>query len=90
MNVLDYLVNSLMAVILIVGNYQFYFFLQRRHMGKPIELCSRIDELIPFRPGWVWVYTVLYYPVIVLGVLTINSFAQFNYTAFSFILLLAM
>jgi hypothetical protein len=90
MNVLDYLVNSLMAVVLIVGSYQFYFFLQRRHVRKPIEFSSRIDELIPFRPGWVWVYTALYYPVILLGVLTIDSFAQFNYTAFSFIVLLAM
>jgi hypothetical protein len=90
MNILDYLVNSLIAVVLIVGSYQFYFFLQRRHVRKPIEFSSRIDELIPFRPGWVWVYTALYYPVILLGVLTIDSFAQFNYTAFSFIVLLAM
>ena len=78
MNVLDYLVNFVMTVVLIVGSYQFYFFLQRRHVRKPIELCSRIDELIPFKPGWVWVYTALYYPVILLGVLTIDSFAQFN------------
>ena len=90
MTVLDYLVNSLITVILIVGSYQFYFFLQRHHLRKPIELRSRIDELIPFRPGWVWIYTTLYYPVILLGVLTIDSFAQFNYTAFSFIMLLAM
>jgi membrane-associated phospholipid phosphatase len=90
MNVLDYLVNSLITVILIVGSYQFYFFLQRRHVGKPIEFRSRVDELIPFRPSWIWVYITLYYPVIVLGVLTIGSFAQFNYTAFSFIMLLAM
>jgi hypothetical protein len=88
MSVLDYLVNSLMTVVLIVGSYQFYFFLQRRHARKPIEFYSRIDELIPFRPGWVWVYTALYYPVILLGVLTIGSFAQFNYTAFSFLMLL--
>jgi len=90
MSVLDYLVNSLMTVVLIVGSYQFYFFLQRRHVRKPIEFSSSIDELIPFRPGWVWIYTALYYPVILLGVLTIESFAQFNYTAFSFIMLLAM
>jgi len=90
MSVLDYLVNSLMTVVLIVGSYQFYFFLQRRHARKPIEFYSPIDELIPFRPGWVWVYTALYYPVILLGVLTIGSFAQFNYTAFSFLMLLAM
>lgn len=90
MNALDYIVNSMMTVILIVGSYQFYFYPQREHRRTPVEYRSRIDELIPFAPGWVWIYTVLYYPVIVLGVLTIDTFAKFNYTAFSFIMLLAM
>jgi hypothetical protein len=90
MSALDYLINFLMAVILIVGAYQFYFYLQRERSRKPIAYNSRIDEWIPFTPGWVWVYSALYYPVIVLGVLTIDSFAKFNYTAFSFIILLGM
>lgn len=90
MSGLDYLVNSLMAIVLIVGSYQFYFFVQRRYIRAATQLHSRIDESIPFSPGWVWIYSGLYYPVIVLGVLTIDSFAKFNYTVFSFIILLAI
>jgi membrane-associated phospholipid phosphatase len=90
MSALDYLINFLMAIILIVGAYQFYFFLQRDHGRTPIAYKSWIDDRIPFTPSWVWIYSALYYPVIVLGVLTIDSFAKFNYTVFSFIMLLAM
>jgi len=90
MTALDYVVNFLMAIILIVGGYQFYFLVQRRHLGEPIEFAFAVDELIPFRPGWVWVYSALYYPVIILLVFTVQSFAQFNYTVFSFITLLVM
>jgi hypothetical protein len=90
MTIVGYVVNFLIAAILIVGGYQFYFFVQRWHRGEPIEFKTRIDDLIPFRAGWVWVYSGLYYPVIFILVFTIDSFARFNYTAFSFITLLVM
>lgn len=90
MSPLDHVVNLLMAIILIVGGYQFYFLVQRCHLGKPIEFTSWIDDWIPFRPGWVWIYSGLYYPVILLLVFTIKTFVQFNYTVFSFITLLLM
>jgi membrane-associated phospholipid phosphatase len=90
MSVLDHIVHLLMAVILIVGGYQFYFLVQRSHFGEPIEFASRIEDKIPFRPEWVWVYSGLYYPVILLLVFTIKTFAQFSYTVFSFITLLVM
>lgn len=79
-----------MTIILIVGGYQFYFLVQRSHLGEPIEFTSRIDDKIPFRPGWVWVYSGLYYPVILLLVFTVKTFSQFSYTVFSFITLLIM
>lgn len=90
MSSLDHVVNLLMAIILIVGGYQFYFLVQRRHRGEPAEFVSPIDEAIPFRAGWVWIYSGLYYPVILLLVFTIKTFVQFNYTVFSFITLLVM
>jgi membrane-associated phospholipid phosphatase len=90
MSSLDHLVHLSMAIILIVGGYQFYFLVQRCHLGEPIEFSSKIDEQIPFRPSWVWVYSGLYYPIILLLVFTIRTFAQFNYTVFSFITLLIM
>ena len=90
MSPLDHVVHLLMAIILIVGGYQFYFLVQRRHLGEPIEFASKIDDRIPFRPGWVWVYSGLYYPIVLLLVFTITTFAQFSYTVFSFITLLIM
>lgn len=87
---LDHVVHLLMSIILIVGGYQFYFLVQRRHFGQPIEFTSRIEDKIPFRPEWVWVYSGLYYPIILLLVFTIKTFAQFSYTVFSFLTLLVM
>jgi membrane-associated phospholipid phosphatase len=90
MSMLDHVVHLLMSIILIVGGYQFYFLVQRRHFGQPIEFTSRIEDKIPFRPEWVWVYSGLYYPIILLLVFTIKTFAQFSYTVFSFLTLLVM
>jgi membrane-associated phospholipid phosphatase len=92
MSSVGYVANCLITAILIVGGYQFYFFVQRWHLLEPVEfrLVAIVDERIPFRPGWVWVYSGLYYPVIFSLIFTVHSFAQFNYTAFSFITLLVM
>jgi len=90
MSVLDHVVHLLMAIVLIVGGYQFYFLVQRSHLGEPIEFVSKIDDKIPFRPGWVWIYSGLYYPIILLLVFTLRTFSQFSYTVFSFITLLIM
>jgi membrane-associated phospholipid phosphatase len=59
-------------------------------LGEPIEFVSKIDDKIPFRPGWVWIYSGLYYPIILLLVFTLRTFSQFSYTVFSFITLLIM
>lgn len=90
MHATDYLINLLIAGVLIVGGYQFYFFSQRWRLYGPYELELKIDNWIPFWPSWIWVYSVLFYLVILSTVLTIDSFARFNYTAFNFIALLGM
>jgi membrane-associated phospholipid phosphatase len=90
MPLFGYAVNLCIAIVLIIGGYQFYFFVQRRHWREPIEFKTHADDKIPFRPQWIWVYSGLYYPVIIFLVFTMRSFAQFNYTAFNFLLLLAM
>ena len=61
----DYVVHIVLSVILIVGVYQFYFFCQRHPMRPSRELKMRIDDWIPYRPGWVW-----YYPVLPIGYAT--------------------
>ena len=77
-----------MAIVLIIGGYQFYFFSQRHGIKSPVEFYLKIDNQIPFRPSWVWIYSGLYYPVILILVLAAKSFEQFNQIAFSFLFLL--
>lgn len=86
----DYCVLFVLAIFLIVGTYQFYFFPQRHNFKKPIELRCKLDDMIPFKPVWVWIYSGLYYPIIIVLVLSVDSFKQFAYTALSFFCLLAM
>ncbi|HEV3456592.1 MAG TPA: phosphatase PAP2 family protein [Thermoanaerobaculia bacterium] len=49
-----------------------------------------IDHRFRRRPGWIWIYSGLYYPVIILTVVATNSMRLFNYTAFSYLILLAL
>lgn len=84
----DYAVDMVLTVFIIFGIYQFYFWCQRNTMRPPRELSSRFDDLIPFRPGWVWIYSGLYYPLIVFGNFCIASPREFGRAAISFIALL--
>lgn len=86
---LDVLVKLTITIILIIGAYQFYFLAQRRPLRKAIIFSTKIDKYIPFHPQWVWLYSGLYYPIIVSLILVIDSFKVFSYVAFSFLLLLA-
>ncbi|MBS0662595.1 MAG: phosphatase PAP2 family protein [Verrucomicrobia bacterium] len=90
MKPIDYVVTLVMSVILIIGIYQFYFWCQRNHVARPRELKMAVDDLIPYRPGWVWVYSCLYYPVIVYINFVMQSPRQFLHVAMSFVVLLAM
>ena len=49
-----------------------------------------MDDLIPYRPGWVWVYSCLYYPVILYINIVMDSAHQFLYVAMSYMVLLVM
>lgn len=90
MRILDYIVLLIIAVVLIVGAYQFYFLPQRKPARSPILFHTKYDDQIPFKPAWVWIYSALYYPAILFLALTVNTFREFNYTAFSFIALLVL
>lgn len=84
----DLVIQLAMSVILIIGIYQFYFWCQRNHVSKPRQLRSRLDDAIPFQPSWVWIYSCLYYPVIVYINFVTNSPRHFLYLAMSYIVLL--
>jgi hypothetical protein len=86
-NVADYVIDITLSVFLIFGVYQFYFWTQRNSRA-PIELKLPIDDWIPFIPEWVWIYSGLYYPIIIYVNLVMQTPQQFTHTAMSFIVLL--
>ena len=86
----DYVVNLVLSVILIVGVHQFYFWCQRNRLARTRELKLPFDEQIPYRPGWVWIYSCLYYPIIVYINFVMDSPRQFLYVAMSFVILLVL
>ena len=90
MQTTDRIVQLIISVFLIVGVYQFYFWCQRNHVTQPRELRLPIDNHIPYRPRWVWIYSFLYYPVIVAINWTVTSPRHFLYVAISYMLLLGL
>jgi len=86
----DYLIQLTLSVFLIVGVYQFYFWCQRNALSEPRQLRLAVDDMIPYRPSWVWIYSFLYYPVILYTNLVIQSPREFTHLAMSFLLLLVL
>jgi membrane-associated phospholipid phosphatase len=89
MNFSDHLIDLVISVFLIVGVYQFYFWCQRNQLARPRALKISLDDAIPYFPSWVWIYSGLYYPVIVYINFVVESPRQFLHIAMSYILLLA-
>lgn len=90
MNFQDYFVNLILSGVMIIGAYQFYFYTQRHPLRKEIVWNSPIDEKIPFRPRWSWIYSFLYYPAILYLNIIATDHRHFNMMAFSFLMLLFM
>jgi membrane-associated phospholipid phosphatase len=86
---LDRVVIFVLAIMMITGGYQFYFWCQRHPVQPFRSLQTRIDPLFVFSPHWVWVYVVAYYPVILYVVVIVPTMRIFVYTAFSYFMLLA-
>lgn len=89
MTTLDYLVNFTLTVVLIIGGYQFYFWCQRQAKTRARVFSFKLDNSIPLRSAWVWIYSGIYYPAIVVVVMSVHNPRQFNYMAFSYLVLLA-
>lgn len=87
---IDYVLNLILSAFLIVGAYQFYFWCQRNVGKKTYDLSLGIDERIPYWPSWVWIYSLLYYPMILYINLVIDSPRDFTRTAMSYVLLLGL
>ncbi len=90
MKITDYAVNLVLSMFLIVGVYQFYFWCQRNYVATPRELKLRIDDWIPYWPSWVWIYSCIYYPLILYLNFVLESSRQFTHVAMSYLLLLGL
>jgi hypothetical protein len=86
----DFCVHVALSVILIVGIYRFYFWCQRNHAAKARSLRLRVDDLLPYRPAWVWIYSFLYYPIIPYTNWNLEDSRRFVHVAGSFVLLPAL
>ena len=84
----DYVIHLALSVFLIVGVYQFYFWCQRNPLTAPRELRFPVDDWIPYRPAWVWIYSFLYYPVILYTNWVVESSRHYAYLVTSYLLLL--
>jgi len=77
------------SIFLIIVGYQFYFLPQRKPLKKVrVGTPSSWDTHIPFKPCWVWIYSFLCYPFILLTIFTLDDQTHFFYTCLSFITLL--
>ena len=79
---------AVMAVLVIIGIYQFYFWTQRNHYRKPISLYTKIDDWFALKLTWIWVYSGIYSPIIIFMIFSFTDMRHFNYTVFSFFMLL--
>jgi membrane-associated phospholipid phosphatase len=85
---IDRVLQLVVSVFLIIGIYQFYFWCQRNPLTSARELHLPIDNWIPYRPRWVWIYSFLYYSVIVAINWCVTSTRHFLYVVMSYTLLL--
>jgi membrane-associated phospholipid phosphatase len=88
MGVFDFFLLLAITIVLIIGGYQFYFWAQRQNWFPARRLETRFDSMITYDPRWVWVYSGLYYPMIVLAAFSMPSYEAYAYSIGAFLLLL--
>ncbi|HLL28552.1 MAG TPA: phosphatase PAP2 family protein [Xanthobacteraceae bacterium] len=90
LSIADRLIEIAMVIVLIIGGYQFYFWAQRQRWYEARFLETRFDSMISYDPRWVWVYSGLYYPMIVIAALSLPTWDEFAKATGCFLLLLAV
>lgn len=90
MGLADRVIELAMTVVLIVGGYQFYFWAQRQNFRPAAFLGTRFDNWIAYDARWVWVYSGLYYPMILLAALSVPTWRDFAFVVGCFLTLLAI
>ncbi len=90
MELFDRILELFITVVLIVGGYQFYFWAQRQTFFDARYFEMAWDRRINFNPRWVWIYSGLYYPMILLAALSVPSWQAYAYAVGCFLSLLAI
>jgi membrane-associated phospholipid phosphatase len=90
MELFDRILELFITVVLIVGGYQFYFWAQRQTFFDARYFETSWDAKINFDPRWVWIYSGLYYPMILLAALSVPSWDAYARTVGCFLTLLAI
>ncbi|MEP0521665.1 MAG: phosphatase PAP2 family protein [Hyphomicrobiales bacterium] len=90
MSFLDSLILIVITVFVITGAYQIYLLPQNFPNRKARQMSLSFDEKIPFKPVWVWVYTLVYYPFFFSVIFTLDSFRHYAYVILSFTFLLLL
>jgi membrane-associated phospholipid phosphatase len=86
----DRVLELFITVVLIVGGYQFYFWAQRQRFFEARYFETRLDGMIKFEPRWVWIYSGLYYPMILLAAMSVPTWQAYAHTVGCFLSLLAI
>lgn len=89
MTLLDRLLELWITVILIYGGYSHYFWAQRQRWYPARFIGTRLDDRIGYDARWVWIYSALYYPMILLAALSIPTWQEYAYAVGCFLALLA-
>ena len=78
----------LVGIVLVAAGYSLYQIPQRISLRPSISLLLPIDNWIPFRPMWTWIYIFAYYPFLTTLILLIPSWEDFWSIFLSFTLML--
>jgi membrane-associated phospholipid phosphatase len=90
MTLADRIIEMAATVVLIVGGYQFYFWAQRQTFYEARYLTTRWDLRVKYDPRWVWVYSGLYYPMILAAALSMPDWPEFAHAIGCYLVLLAV
>ena len=90
MEMFDRVLEVFITVVMIVGGYQFYFWAQRQTFRPARLFDMACDSWLAFDARWVWVYSGLYYPMILLAAMSVPTWQEFAYTCGCFLSLLAV
>ena len=91
LTLIEYFQFSVVVAGIVAGGYQMYFWAQRNNLHRPAR-CMKIglDDYIPFWPSWIWFYSLLYFVMIGLTVVSIRDLAHGVELAFGGLMLVTI